>query len=44
MEPIQVALGVLHDYLRPVVPESTPKEFAALMQKCWEQEPDKRPV
>jgi hypothetical protein len=44
MEAIQVALGVLHDGLRPTIPAKTPKEFAALMQKCWDQDPDKRPV
>lgn len=44
MEAIQVALGVLHDGLRPVVPDGTPKDFALLMQRCWAQNPDDRPV
>lgn len=44
MEAIQVALGVLHDGLRPSIPDPTPKEFAALMRKCWEENPDNRPV
>eukprot|EP00026_Physarum_polycephalum_P002017 Phypoly_transcript_02021.p1 GENE.Phypoly_transcript_02021~~Phypoly_transcript_02021.p1 ORF type:complete len:983 (+),score=101.44 Phypoly_transcript_02021:356-2950(+) len=43
MEAIQVALGVLHDGLRPPIPDTTPKKYAELMQKCWAQDPDKRP-
>jgi hypothetical protein len=39
-----VALGVLHDGLRPVIPDTTPKKYAELMQKCWAHDPDKRPV
>jgi Protein tyrosine and serine/threonine kinase len=44
MESIQVALGVLHDGLRPTIPEGTPIEFATLMRKCWDQDPENRPV
>eukprot|EP00164_Ancoracysta_twista_P017902 GFYU01030723.1.p1 GENE.GFYU01030723.1~~GFYU01030723.1.p1 ORF type:complete len:265 (-),score=76.21 GFYU01030723.1:138-833(-) len=40
---IQAAMAVLNEGLRPTLPAHTPPEYAALVIRCWNQDPDKRP-
>lgn len=43
-KPMQVANGVLHKMLRPVLPEDTPEAVQSLISDCWQKEADKRPT
>lgn len=40
---MQVALAVLNRSERPPMPESAPKEFADLIERCWSKDPAARP-
>lgn len=40
---VQVAVAVLKDGIRPLVPPSTPSALASLMQACWDPVPEARP-
>lgn len=35
---------IIHEKLRPTIPNSIPRDFAELASACWQQEPDKRPL
>eukprot|EP01125_Pyxidicula_operculata_P003691 TRINITY_DN1493_c0_g1_i5.p2 TRINITY_DN1493_c0_g1~~TRINITY_DN1493_c0_g1_i5.p2 ORF type:complete len:2132 (-),score=469.27 TRINITY_DN1493_c0_g1_i5:6801-13196(-) len=34
---------ILEEQLRPTIPESTPKDIASCIRKCWSKDPDQRP-
>ncbi len=38
----QVFKAVVYEGLRPPVPADCPGRYAALMQACWEEQPDNR--
>mmetsp|Transcript_7434 Transcript_7434/g.11435 ORF Transcript_7434/g.11435 Transcript_7434/m.11435 type:complete len:81 (+) Transcript_7434:898-1140(+) len=42
--PIQCALAVLNNNSRPKIPVWCPPQLDALIQACWEREPDQRPT
>lgn len=44
MTPIQCALGVLNQNLRPPIPEWCPQSFRALIKNCVERDPKERPT
>eukprot|EP00455_Lapot_gusevi_P055727 TRINITY_DN9101_c0_g2_i1.p1 TRINITY_DN9101_c0_g2~~TRINITY_DN9101_c0_g2_i1.p1 ORF type:complete len:218 (-),score=86.10 TRINITY_DN9101_c0_g2_i1:67-720(-) len=44
MSPIQAAMGVINQDLRPVIPEFVPPAFAALIRSCWSRDPKQRPT
>eukprot|EP01112_Ceratiomyxa_fruticulosa_P015698 TRINITY_DN4655_c0_g2_i1.p1 TRINITY_DN4655_c0_g2~~TRINITY_DN4655_c0_g2_i1.p1 ORF type:complete len:855 (-),score=165.24 TRINITY_DN4655_c0_g2_i1:85-2649(-) len=44
LEPINIAIGVLHEGLRPPISPTTPKVYADLMEKCWNADPKLRPT
>ncbi|KAL5259041.1 hypothetical protein ACHWQZ_G009495 [Mnemiopsis leidyi] len=39
----QIMFGVCQRKRRPPIPEGCPEEFANLITKCWQDEPEKRP-
>lgn len=43
MEPVNVAMGVVHNSLRLTIPTDCDPMFAELMKRCWEQRPERRP-
>ena len=43
MNAAQVSVAVLTRGMRPPVPPHCPSQYAALMQACWDQEPENRP-
>eukprot|EP00252_Welwitschia_mirabilis_P018011 TRINITY_DN40158_c0_g1_i1.p2 TRINITY_DN40158_c0_g1~~TRINITY_DN40158_c0_g1_i1.p2 ORF type:complete len:538 (-),score=92.25 TRINITY_DN40158_c0_g1_i1:2298-3911(-) len=43
MIPVQAAFAVVHKNARPAIPEHCPPPIQKLMEKCWSQNPDKRP-
>ncbi|XP_072979791.1 serine/threonine-protein kinase STY46-like [Typha angustifolia] len=43
LTPLQAAIGVVRKGLRPTIPKSTHPKLAELLEKCWEQDPTKRP-
>ena len=43
MSAIQCALAVLNRDLRPDVPQWCPPALSALIQACWDKNPDRRP-
>lgn len=43
MSAIQCALAVLNRDLRPNVPQWCPPALSALIQACWDKNPDRRP-
>lgn len=44
MSPIQCALAVLNQDLRPTIPEWCPPAFGALIKKCIDKDPNARPT
>eukprot|EP00798_Chlamydomonas_sp_ICE-L_P029770 gene29770-5373_t len=44
MTPLQAAVGVVQQGLRPALPSDCPPSFAAVMAKCWAQSPTARPT
>lgn len=42
MNPVQAAVGVRQG-LRPQIPEQTPAELSALIERCWQDSPSERP-
>lgn len=44
LSPIQVALGVLNNNLRPSIPANCPKLLCHLMRACWHARPENRPT
>lgn len=43
MPPFQVLFAVANKSLRPQIPDDCPLEFRKLIERCWHQNPDKRP-
>ncbi|KAL4423545.1 hypothetical protein ABPG77_006568 [Micractinium sp. CCAP 211/92] len=43
MSPMQVIVAVTQRGVRPPVPEDCPPRLAALMQRCWDADPQARP-
>eukprot|EP00172_Hildenbrandia_rubra_P001221 Plantae.Rhodophyta-Hildenbrandia_rubra.ctg17685.p1 GENE.Plantae.Rhodophyta-Hildenbrandia_rubra.ctg17685~~Plantae.Rhodophyta-Hildenbrandia_rubra.ctg17685.p1 ORF type:complete len:1190 (+),score=214.78 Plantae.Rhodophyta-Hildenbrandia_rubra.ctg17685:7762-11331(+) len=43
MKPMQVALAVLNQGLRPQIPPNCPRPLRWLMERCWSQDPLRRP-
>jgi serine/threonine protein kinase len=43
MNPVQIGLAVREQKLRPTVPPSCPHPYAQLMERCWDDDPDRRP-
>ena len=43
MNPVQIALAVREQQLRPPLPPTCPPRFGALLDACWHQEPEHRP-
>ncbi|KAJ5068734.1 serine/threonine-protein kinase sty46-like isoform x1 [Anaeramoeba ignava] len=43
LNPIQVAVGVLNEDLRPTLPDNVPKSLSDLIQACWDKNPVSRP-
>lgn len=41
--PIQIAIKVAHDKLRPNIDESMPLSLSVLIKKCWEDDAKLRP-
>ncbi|KAF5181116.1 Serine/threonine-protein kinase STY46 [Thalictrum thalictroides] len=41
--PLQAALGVINEGLRPDLPNNVNPRISDLMQRCWEAEPNNRP-
>ena len=41
--PLQAAVGVVQNGLRPDIPPSTPAGLADIMRLCWQREPSVRP-
>lgn len=43
LTPLQAAVGVVQRGLRPEIPTFVPEVMAALMRKCWHEDPSERP-
>ncbi|CAN4083503.1 unnamed protein product [Withania somnifera] len=43
LTPLQAAIGVVQQGLRPTIPKSTHPKLAELLEKCWKQDPTERP-
>ena len=35
--------GIIHDKIRPTIPDNVPKEISKLISSCWQADPDDRP-
>ncbi|KMZ59800.1 putative Protein kinase [Zostera marina] len=40
--PLQAAVGVVQQCLRPRIPKDCPPKFASLLEDCWQQDPNDR--
>ncbi|KAL5199961.1 hypothetical protein ABZP36_021164 [Zizania latifolia] len=43
LTPLQAAIGVVQENLRPAIPKGTNPKLAKLLKSCWEQNPAERP-
>jgi len=43
LTPLQAAVGVVQQGLRPTIPKNAHPKLAELLQKCWQQDPTSRP-
>ncbi|KAJ8767007.1 hypothetical protein K2173_012516 [Erythroxylum novogranatense] len=43
LTPLQAAVGVVQKALRPTIPRHTNPKLAELLEKCWQQDPARRP-
>jgi len=43
LTPLQAAVGVVQQGLRPTIPKNTNPKLVELLQKCWQQNPTLRP-
>lgn len=43
LTPLQAAIGVVQQGLRPTIPKNTHPKLAELLEKCWQQDPTERP-
>eukprot|EP00884_Botryococcus_braunii_P004692 jgi/Botrbrau1/14223/Bobra.0254s0012.1 len=44
MTPIQAAVGVVQDNLRPPIPDGIPRRLRDLIERCWAADPEIRPT
>ena len=44
LSPVEAAVRVVRDNLRPDLPDSTPSELAAAVERCWDVDMAKRPA
>ena len=44
LSPVEAAVRVVRDNLRPDLPDSTPSELAAAVERCWDVDVAKRPA
>ena len=44
MQPMQVAINVMTSGLRPHLPEDGDPKYLALVEACWDQDPNRRPT
>ena len=42
-DPVQVAISVAMNGLRPTIPASCPASLASLLKDCWNTDPEQRP-
>ncbi|KAF0520244.1 serine/threonine protein kinase [Gigaspora margarita] len=40
----QLQLEICNNNLRPIIIKNTPQCYIELMEKCWDKEPEKRPL
>jgi serine/threonine protein kinase len=43
MNAAQISIAVLNKGIRPPIPANCPSQFSALIQSCWDQDPENRP-
>uniref|UniRef100_M1AGM1 Protein kinase n=3 Tax=Solanum TaxID=4107 RepID=M1AGM1_SOLTU len=43
LTPLQAAIGVVQQDLRPRIPEHAHPKLVELVEKCWQQDPTQRP-
>ncbi|KAJ3692837.1 hypothetical protein LUZ60_011932 [Juncus effusus] len=43
LTPLQAAVGVVQKGLRPTIPKNSNAKLAALIERCWQQDPTNRP-
>ncbi|KAL5788926.1 hypothetical protein ACOSP7_005875 [Xanthoceras sorbifolium] len=43
LTPLQAAVGVVQKGLRPTIPKNTNPKLAELLERCWQQDPARRP-
>ncbi|OEL29133.1 Serine/threonine-protein kinase STY17 [Dichanthelium oligosanthes] len=43
LTPLQAAIGVVQEGLRPLIPKGTNPKLSQLLEKCWQQNPINRP-
>jgi serine/threonine protein kinase len=43
MREIQIKQAIIHENLRPTIPEECPLELAELIRRCWDADPAQRP-
>lgn len=43
LSPLQAAVGVVQQGLRPTVPTNTDPKMVQLLERCWQQDPSSRP-
>ncbi|KAG6774776.1 hypothetical protein POTOM_022145 [Populus tomentosa] len=43
LSPLQAAVGVVHQGLRPSIPSHSHPKLAELLERCWQQDPSLRP-
>ncbi|KAJ3690817.1 hypothetical protein LUZ61_019981 [Rhynchospora tenuis] len=43
LTPLQAAVGVVQKGLRPTIPKNANPKLAELIERCWQQDPTKRP-
>uniref|UniRef100_A0A0A9HK43 non-specific serine/threonine protein kinase n=1 Tax=Arundo donax TaxID=35708 RepID=A0A0A9HK43_ARUDO len=43
LTPLQAAIGVVQEGIRPVIPRGTHPKLAQLLEKCWQKNPVNRP-
>lgn len=44
LSPIQAAVGVVQENLRPEIPKNIHSRLSKLMESCWDSDPDLRPT
>lgn len=44
LTPLQAAVGVVQKGLRPKIPKKTHPKVKGLLERCWHQDPEQRPL